>query len=112
MWAIEDSKDVRIKQSSTGSHFFEDETHEPDDPRALMSIPVHTLEDMLGIVRKLHQLRLSIDTNPRHLERILGNSESRVQQMFAKASNLERLTLATRLPKSAVANQNRVESAW
>jgi hypothetical protein len=101
MWAIEDSEAVRIKQFSTGSHFFEDETHEPDDPRAPMGIPADAVDCMLGIVGRLRQLRLSLDINPELLENMPKGSRCHIQQTLAKASNLEHLTLAIRLPKSA-----------
>ena len=99
MWAIEDSEDVRIMQFSTGAHFFEDETHEPNDPRAPIGIPAHVVDCMLGIVGRLRQLRLSLNVNPELLEHMPIGSDDRVQQTLAKASNLEHLTLTIRLPQ-------------
>ena len=100
MWTIELNKDVRIEQFSISSHLFEDETHEPDDPRAPICIPAYAVKDILGIVGRLRRLRLLLDINLELLENIPKGSRSQIQQTLAKASNLEHLTLAIRLPKS------------
>ena len=117
MWRVEDIKDVRVEQFSIGSHFFEDETHELNDPRALMCIPAHAVEYMFGIVGRLRQLRLSLNINPELLEHMPRGSDDRIQQTLAKASNLEHLTLSIRLPEGARILRNidqgkEVFSAW
>ena len=101
MWGIEDSEDARIMQFSTGSHFFEDETYDPDDPRAPMGISPHVVDCMFGIVGRIRQLRLSLNINPELLEHMPRDSDDRIQQTLAKASNLEHLTLTIRFPEGA-----------
>jgi hypothetical protein len=117
MWRVEGSKDARVERLSIGAHLFEDQTHEPNDPRAPMYIQAYAVEYMFGIVGRLRQLRLSLNINPELLEHMPRGSDDRIQQTLAKASNLEHLTLTIRLPEGARFLRNidqgkEVFSAW